>query len=299
MFVANQASETGARAEGGASVPAKRAAVVCRRIAEGDLDGVVEILERGFPERPQAYWELGLRRMRDRPAPKAYPRYGYVMTAAERIVGAIILIFSETADGAIRGNVSSWIVDPEYRSFSHMLLAIPLRLKGVTFINISPTPSTIGTITAQGFQRYVDGTFHAFPALAGPFRHVEVREISAEAKASPLLARHAGYGCLSFEVHCSNEVFPFIFQKSRLLRDKLPCAQLVYCRKDEDFVRFAGPLGRCLLRRGFASVILDATGPIAGLPGRYVAGRRLKYYRGTPPPRLNHLSDTELVLFGI
>jgi hypothetical protein len=65
-----------------------------------------------------------------------------------------------------------------------------------------------------------------------------------------------------------------------------------------DFVRFAGTLGRFLLKRGMPVFMLDANGPIEGLAGVYFAGRAPKYFRGPAQPRLGDLAYTEAVLFG-
>ena len=73
------------------------------------------------------------------------------------------MIFAEADDGGLRGNVSSWYVEPDYRFYSSMLIAPALRLKDVTLINVSPAPHTLPTIAAQGFQRYVAGSMAALP----------------------------------------------------------------------------------------------------------------------------------------
>ena len=43
---------------------------------------------------------------------------------------------------------------------------------------------------------------------------------------------------------------------------------------------------------------IDATGPLAGLPGPYRGDRAQKFWRGPHKPRLGDLADTELVVFG-
>ena len=55
------------------------------------------------------------------------------------------LIFSEVATGAtpkIRCNVSSWYVEPAFRSFASLLVLRALKNKDVTYLNISPAPAT-------------------------------------------------------------------------------------------------------------------------------------------------------------
>jgi hypothetical protein len=80
-------------------------------------------------------------------------------------------------------------------------------------------------------------------------------------------------------------------------RRGLRSAHLTYCRDQEDFIRFAGPLGRYLARRGVALVSLDANGPISGLIGAYRGGRP-KYFKGPEQSRLGDEAYSERVLFG-
>lgn len=282
-----------------AARPSAAPKVVCRQIRDDDLESIAALLRRGFPERPADYWRRGLHRLRDRFVPDGYPRYGYLMTAGGAPVGLVLLIFSRADDQSIRANVSSWFVEPAYRAYSGMLLAPAFRMRDVTFLNISPSPGTIETIAAQGFACYVDGTFHAAAALGRRVPGAFVRRIAPDSRdAPPLLVEHARCGCISLEVTLGDAAHPFVLVPFRSFRDRLPTAQLVYCRSVDELVRFAGPIGRHLARLGLPTVMLDANGPIEGLVGRYSAGRRLKFYRGPSAPRLCDLSATELVYLG-
>ena len=273
--------------------------IVRRQVREDDLDDVVAFLAHSFPERSLAYWRRAFLRLRERVVPEGRPRYGYLLANAGRIVGIVLLIYAETDRGGIRANVSSWAVAPAYRSYSNLLLAAALKAKDVTFFNISPSPTTTATIVAQGFERYVGGTFHALAALARPVPGARVRLVEAATPgAPPLLAEHAACGCICLEVMCDGTAHPFVFVPLRSIGGRLPSAQLVYCRDIAELVRFAGPLGRRLARLGLATLMIDANGPIRGLLGRYVAGRRIKFFRGSAPPRLGDISATELVYLG-
>ena len=266
---------------------------------DGDIHDAIALLSRGFQERQAADWSHALQRLRDRTIPETLPRYGYVLTDGDRLVGIVLVIFSIDDAARARGNVSSWYVEPAYRAFSPILIAAPMRLKDVTLINISPAPETIATIETQGFTRYVHGTFHAAAALSRPVEGATIRRIEADSEGAPTLLRdHAAMGCLSLEVARGGETFPFVFAPNRNFGNRLPSAHLAYCRDIQEFVRFAGPLGRRLLRHGLPSVMLDAVGPIDGLVGLYLEGRRRKFFRGGTRPRLGDLSYSELTLFG-
>ena len=75
--------------------------------------------------------------------------------------------------------------------------------------------------------------------------------------------------------------------------------QLAFCRDTADFAACAGPVGRFLLTRGAAAVVLDADAPIPGLVGRFFKGKSPKFFKGADRPRLNDLAFTEATLFGV
>ena len=268
-------------------------------MGDADIAPAVELLTVGFPERGAAYWRRALDRLARRDVPTDLPRYGYVMTDRGRLVGIILTLYAETDDGDVRGNVSSWYVDQAYRGFSHLLLAMPLKRRDLPLINISPSPATFATIEAQGFTPYVEGAVQVLAVLARPVPGARVRRVTATTRDAPrLLTEHADWGCLSFEITHRGTRHPFVFVPTSFVGGRLRCAQLVYCRSLADFTRFAGPLGRHLLRHGLPVVVVDSNRPLAGVPGLYRAGRGRKVFRGTVAPRLGDLSFTELAIFG-
>ncbi len=275
------------------------AGVRVRQIEEGDTEAVVALLSRAFTDRTLDYWRHAMARLKIRHLPGDYPRYGYALTDKGVVKGVLLLIFSRTDAGDIRANVSSWSVEPKYRLFSNMLLAQALRLPDVTFVNVSPAPHTLQTIGQQGFAPYVGGTFLAAAALGMPWPGAVIRDVAPyDGEDASILQKHAALGCLSLEVDYQGKTYPFVFLPRRDRPSRVKFAQLVYCRDIADFALLSGPLGRRLLRRGFLFVILDANGPIKGLIGHYLAGRKVKCSRGPVPPRLGDLTETELVLFG-
>jgi hypothetical protein len=84
-----------------------------------------------------------------------------------------------------------------------------------------------------------------------------------------------------------------------VVKGRIPCAQLIFCRDVFDFVRFAGPIGRLLARRGRPFVIIDANAPIPELLGWYGRRKMPKYFRGPQPPRLGDLAYTEHAVLGV
>ena len=270
---------------------------------QGDLDRLADLFKRGFgARRTRTFWQRALACLKARSVPDDMPRYGYVLENAGAPVGAILLICAATpGDGTVRANVSSWYVEEAFRSYAPLLVSQALKRKDVTYLNISPVRHTWPILEAQGYRRYSNGVFVALPALQRS-RAGRVRMLAADAEPDApferdLMREHAGYGCLSFWCVTPERAFAFVF-RPRFVKGVFPCAQLIYCADMAEVVRFAGPIGRYLARRGLPIMVVDANGPIAGLRGRYFDDTMPKYFRGPVRPRLGDLAYTEAALFG-
>ncbi|MFI5011304.1 MAG: acyl-CoA acyltransferase [Hyphomicrobiales bacterium] len=293
-----------------ASSKASQVKIRCRQILDRDIPAIVDLLTKGFPERGRQYWLRGLERQRVHPVAPGYPTYGYLLENDGAPVGVVLLLFASVeADGqtTTRCNISSWYVEPAFRSHASLLVSFALRHKEVTYLNVSPAKHTWSTVEAQGFRCYSSGQFLAAAALNRASR-ATVREVQAGAPRrahasmpeAELLIAHAGYGCLSLVCTAADGAHPFVFLPLKAKKGpfRIPCAQLIYCRDIAAFTRFAGALGRFLLKRGALFVALDANGPVDGLIGTYRESWGRKYFKGPNTPRLGDLAYTELVLFG-
>jgi hypothetical protein len=291
-----------------ASLPDRPSGLHSRVIATSDLDAVVELLNRGFGyRRSRRFWRRVVATLSRHSAPDGFPQYGYLLESAGRPVGVLLLIFSVPATanpGAVRCNMSSWYVEPEFRSYAVLLSAKAMRYKSVTYLNISPAPHTLAIIKAQKYVPYSRGVFFAAPVLAGRGSDVHVvrgdvePDAPHEAFESELLRRHSGYGCVSFWCETAERAYPFVFRR-RFVKAVLPCAQLIYCRDIADVVQFSAVIGRRLMAHGCPLIVTDANDAVPGLMGKYVEGLMPKYYRGVDPPRLGDLAYTEAALFGV
>lgn len=289
--------------------PSSGAGVRRRQILDADLDAVAELLSHGFSLRPKAYWLRGLARQRDRSVPQDFPRYGYLLESEGRPVGALLMIYSVTeADGepSIRCNLSSWYVEPAFRAHAPFLTSYALRDKSVTYVNVSPAPNTWPIIEAQGFRMFGQGKLLTFPALKRSSEQVRIvrvgegvgSEDEPDLPERALLQDHARYGCLSLAVEADDGLHPFVFMRRSIVRRIVPTMQLVFCRDLAEFVRFASPLGRYLVRRGTPWVLVDANGPLDGLVTRTIQKTSRRYVRGPHAPRPGDLAYTEGVLYG-
>jgi len=285
------------------------AAIRCRQIDESDVPAVAGLLRRGFPNRNRQFWQNALDELTRREPPPGLPKYGYLLETGGRPVGVILLICSTMrVDGtaAPRCNLSSWYVEPAFRSYAPLLVSQALRHKEVTYLNVSAAPHTWPIIEAQGFSRYSDGLFIALPALSrtGGGEPVEVlaarthRPAGADPFEQQILKQHAGHGCISLWCKSGGHAYPFVF-RPRWVKGVIPCAQLIYCRDIADFARFAGPLGRALAWHGRPIVIVDSNEAIPGLVGIFRRGSKPKYFKGPQRPRLGDLAYTEYAILGV
>ena len=280
----------------------------CRQVDKADIGGVVNLLTSGLRIRTRDFWARAFQRLSEHPAPLGYPKYGYLLECKGTPVGVLLLIFSSSivvnGEVRIRCSTSSWYVEPAFRSYAAMLRSQALKRKQVTYFNITPLPHTLPILEAQGFARYCDGRFVTVPALSARSERSRVELVTSDLCAVEdlqsfeidLLLAHAKYGCVSLTCSSSGGRQPFVFlplRKAGVAR----YAYLAYCRDLEEFVRFAGPLGRFLARRGFTLVVVDSNGPINGLTGRY-SDRFPKYFRGPDKPRLGDIAYSERVMFG-
>ncbi|MGO8831455.1 MAG: hypothetical protein ACLQE9_01380 [Roseiarcus sp.] len=283
--------------------------VVCRAIEDADIEGVIDCLQRGFPERPRSYWEQGIARMGKRAAIKDYPRYGYALAAEGKVVGVLLQIYSQrdaaTGSGIVC-NLSSWCVDKEHRGHATMLHLASVRRKEVTYVNISPAAHTRKAIEAFGFRRFTEGRLILAPILSAPRRAARIVRFAADAPEAALLSlnerqilsEHAALGCRAIVCLQDGVAYPFVFQPRAIVRNLVPCPQLVFCRDVSEFIRFANPIGRYLLFRSGPLCIVDAKEPLPGLVGRFFSGRVPKYFKGPVAPSLGDLAYTELVILG-
>jgi hypothetical protein len=280
-----------------------------RQITDADLETVVNLLTRGFEVRGRHFWQRALTRLKSHRTPGGFPKFGYLLESDGAPVGVILQIFSTvpTAHGwRTRCNLSSWYVEPKFRSYASMLVSQAIKYENVTYVNVSPAMHTWPLVEAQGFSRYSNGQFVSVPALNMTCADSDAQVIGVDAAADvhfdsfelDLLTIHKVHGCLSLWCKTSTGAYPFAFLP-RLAKGVMPCMQLIYCRDIQDFVRFARPIGRYLTARGRPLVIIDSNGPIPGLVGKYFSNKAPKYFKGPERPRFGDLAYTEAVMFGL
>lgn len=279
-----------------------------REIGDLDINGLINLLACGF-QSPTRYWELGFARLRTRLVPPDMPRYGYMLEGDGKPVGVILLISSLRRIGnrqELFSNLSSWYVEPGFRSYAALLFKRALANKQTTYLNVSAATHVQPILDAFGFRRYSEGQVLSPLALARNAPNIRARIIGTNSIENSGLAdderqmleiqRH--YGCIAVCCKSDGRIRPFLFVP-RVIKSFIPCAQLAYCREITDLTEVAGTVGRHLLRLGRPFVLIDANGPIPGIPGRYFPDKMPKYCKGPTTPLLGDLTETEATIFGI
>jgi hypothetical protein len=269
-----------------------------REIVKSDLGQVASLLAKAL-RFSKEYFSKILETITDLSTPTGFPKYGFVLLSDDVIVGAILMIFTTIRSGAVRCHVTSWAVDPPYRSYAALFFSKALKYKDVTYLNIQANPRSFPFIELQGFSMFSHGQFAAIPVLGKGSGDRPVKLVSADAVPNSnvdageqeLLLTHAKYGCTSLWCITQESAHPFVFQP----RSTFPGVQLIYCRGVEEFARFARRIGLYLALRGSFYVVINSNGPITGLVGKYFPGVLPLYFKG-PPPHTGDLAYTQFAL---
>lgn len=283
--------------------------VRCREITAADVGGVVDLLTEGFRAwRDRAFWVSALDRLREHPTPSGFPKYGYVLLSGDTAVGVLLLIstwIKHAGKAGVRCNVSSWYVKPQFRVYGSLLSLRAQRHTQATYFNITPAQWTLAILEAQGYTQYCKGSLFSVPLLSGRSGPITITEVmpglspdwDLNADEVDLLLKHVAYGCLSVTCTSPDGRHPFVFALRRRF-GLVKYAILLYCRNQNDFVRFANPLGHFLAWRGIPLVVLDANTSVEGLVG-FFSTKYPKYYKGEQRPDLGDLAFSERALLEV
>jgi len=270
------------------------ARVRCRQIVESDLGGLADLLTKGFPLSRREYWTNGFARWRYLPHIEGMPRYGLVLEAEAGLVGVLLLLSSRRGERIV-ANLSSWYVEPEWRSHSTLLVSVATKLKHVTYLNASPAPHTERTLEALSFIPYNFGRSAVF---ALPGRGTVSQTIPDDLPEAQLLRDHRALGQISLVVEKDGLLSPFVLKPRRLDKPPVPMMDVIYCRSPEDFSACVPALARHVLPRALGFLIDgDQPSSLFGL-SHYVEGKERRYYKGPWRPTLGDLAYTEKVIFG-
>lgn len=153
-----------------------RDSVAISPITTADLAAVADFLHTNLNDRVP--W---IRSFEATPWTAGAPNHGYLLRDGDRVVGALLALYSERLIAGRRErlcNLGSWCVLPEYRSSSMSLLRALLAQDGYTFTVLTPDAGSQEILAWLGFQ-VLDTTAAVIPNLPWPVLPWEAR-ISAD-----------------------------------------------------------------------------------------------------------------------
>lgn len=281
-------------------------AFTIRELEEQDLAELAQIMSEGFPRHPLAYWQNRMQTLTNRVCAPGTQRYGYGIEA-DGLKGAILTI------GSLHGpsdspqkivNISSWTVRPSHRGPpARELYRYATQYSNFTYSNLSAASHTLKTVLQSGFRERTAGQIIAVGIRKTPRKAVRLvyPQDAERAGLTPykaeMLRYHADQGCIAFCLELADRLVPFIFLPRRI-KPGIPVAQLIYCEQSDDFQENSRTIYLSLLARGYLAMLVDASGPIAGLKGKYFPGKAAKYYKGEPPLAAVDHTYSEMVYIG-
>lgn len=112
---------------------------------------------------------------------------GFVLEASGEIVGFLSTLITSRSSGAVRRefcNINTWIVTPEYRKYSILLLKPVLELQDHTITCFTPSPHVYPILRRLGFVDLDESSTELFPRILKPlpslktlFRPARVRRL--------------------------------------------------------------------------------------------------------------------------
>jgi hypothetical protein len=277
-----------------------------RELEQADLPDVANILAEGFPRRSLAFWQARLRAMAERERAPATPLFGYGLDVGG--LQGVALTF-----GSLHGppearqtivNISSWTVRRAQRGpAAKELYRDATNTDGMTFSNLSAAAHTQKTIKQFGFTERTAGQILAVGVARAPGtkrRIVPLRD--AERSGLPperaaMMRYHQARGCLAFCVEANDRLAPLVFL-TRRVKPGVPVAQLIYCEQLSDLTENSWAITVEAFKHRFAALLVDASGPVAGLKGRYFPDRAAKYYKGPAPIYAIDHTYSEMIYIG-
>ncbi len=279
---------------------------VIRELEHSDLQEAARILAEGFPRHTLECWRSRLRTLAQREPAPGTPLFGYGLDV-DGLQGVGLTIGSlhgppETRQTIVNG--SSWTVRPAYRGPAAIqLYRRCMSGAGMTFSDLTAGAPTRQMIRISGFTEFTSGiaVVVGIAGTRGPKRRIvslgDSERSGLSAERAEMMRYHEARGCLTFCVEDNDRLAPFMFM-ARSMLPGIRVAQLIYCERPSDLINNSWALTFEAWKRGYAALLVDASGPIEGFKGRYFPGVEPKYYKGPVPHYAVDHSYSELIYFG-
>jgi hypothetical protein len=261
-----------------------------------------DVLARGFPLRPRAYWEDSLRRVErfGENAATGVPM-GQLLRDEGRAAGVSLTIASRRpgADGIplTHVNFAAWYVDAEQRWRAPLMLRALTRVRADVITDFTPSAAVQVLLPTFGFKPITQGFVLNLAAFHQSGGCVERLSGSAGARlpiADTLLA-HEPFGAVAVVLHTRDGAMtPLLYRVVKFRGIKT--AHVLYCGANTQLHTHLGALSRFLRREGVVLIKLEAA--IGETPPGWVrAGREVRFARGQVLPDVTDYTGSELSLF--
>ena len=177
-------------------------------------------------------------------------------------------------------NLSSWTVRPTLRGAAAFEFYRRATSTGdMTFSSLSAAAHTLKTIEKLGFTQRTAGQIAAVGVARSrgakrcivPLGDAEREGLSPEKAA--MMRDHQARGCLTFCLEGNDRLLPFMFLPRRA-KGIIPVAQLIYCERLSDFTDNSRAITLEILKRGYAALLVDASGQSRGSQGDTFLAKR-------------------------
>ena len=279
---------------------------VIRELEHSDLAEVACILAEGFPKHSLECWGNRLRILAQRDPAPGTPLLGYGLDV-DGLQGVGLTIGSIHGPANARQTIvngSSWTVRQAYRGAAALeLYRRSMSGRGMTFSNLSPARHTLKAIELCGFVERTAGVIIGIGAGRAPGQNRRIVQLGdacsgLAADQATTMRYHQERGCLTFCVEHRDRLAPLIFTTKPVLIG-LRLAQLIYCERLSDLIDDSRLITMELWKNGYLAMLVDASGPIPGVKGRYFPGLKPRYYKGPPPLYAIDHTYSEMIYFGV
>jgi hypothetical protein len=259
-----------------------------RELHLDDVDEMSNVLHEGFPRHSVQFWRdrLGVLAARNRPVGAQLFGYGVECEGLQGVALAIGANQGPPDESQLVVNISSWTVRPAYRGpIAKELYRRATEVEGVRYSNLSAAPHTQKTIKAFGFKERTAGQtlgVGTSRATGARRRVMTLRDAGSSglpAQVIEMLHDHEARGCFVLLLDTPRGPTPFVFLPRRI-KPGIPVAQLIYCQREADFLENSLLITMQAMKRGFVALLIDSSGAVKGVTGRYVPQRAAKYYKG-------------------
>lgn len=280
---------------------------VIRELERADLSEAAQVLAEGFPRHSLERWQDRLQILERRSAAPGTAAIGYGLDI-DGLQGVGLTIGSLHGPVDARQTIvngSSWTVRPAHRGVAAIeLYRRSMSGEGLTFSNLSAGPHTLSAIKMCGFTEYTAGMMIGIGTARakGSRRRIlqlgEAERAGLSPERAAMMRYHKSRRCLTFCVDTNERLAPLMFI-ARPMRGGIRVAQLMYCEQIGDLVDNSRDVTLEIWKRGCAALLVDASGPIKGLKGRYYHNLDPKFYKGPRPFYAIDHSYSELIYFGL